>query len=89
MDIDRLCEIITKVSRCTRLTIIKTTVAKNGRVVDVQESDTAVRTKPDLMVILLAVFGVGVLVTLLLPMAASDSVAAPASELQAGVIIGN
>jgi ABC-type arginine transport system permease subunit len=56
---------------------------------DVRESDTAVRTKPDLMMILLAVFGVGVLVTLLLPMAASDSVAAPASELQAGVIIGN
>jgi hypothetical protein len=39
------------------------------------------------MLILMAVFGVGVLVTLLLPMTANDTVAAPASELQAGVII--
>lgn len=46
-------------------------------------------TKPDLMMLLLAAFGVGVLVTLMLPMAASDTVAAPASELQAGVIIGD
>lgn len=89
MDIHHLCEIIPKVSRCQRLTIIKATASQNGRAMDVRESDTAVRTKPDLMMILLAVFGVGVLVTLLLPMAASDSVAAPASELQAGVIIGN
>ena len=39
------------------------------------------------MLILMAAFGMGVVVTLMLPMAASDSVAAPASELQAGVII--
>jgi len=39
------------------------------------------------MLILMAVFGMGVLVTLLLPMTANDTVAAPASELQAGVII--
>lgn len=43
--------------------------------------------KPDLLLVLIAVFGLGVLVTLLLPMAANDTVAAPASELQAGVII--
>lgn len=43
--------------------------------------------KPDFLVILLAAFGVGVLLTLLLPMSSNDTVAAPASELQAGVII--
>ncbi|MCB1676109.1 MAG: hypothetical protein KDI01_07450 [Halioglobus sp.] len=45
------------------------------------------KQKPDLLLVLMAAFGVGVLVTLLLPMAANDTVAAPASELQAGVII--
>lgn len=45
------------------------------------------KRKPDLMLILMAVFGMGVLVTLVLPMTATDTVAAPASELQAGVII--
>jgi hypothetical protein len=39
------------------------------------------------MLILMAAFGVGVLITLMVPMAANDTVAAPASELQAGVII--
>jgi len=39
------------------------------------------------LVILLVAFGVGVLVTLLLPLTANDTVAAPASELQAGIII--
>jgi hypothetical protein len=43
--------------------------------------------KPDLLFILLVAFGVGVVLTLLMPVAASDTVAAPASELQAGVII--
>ncbi|MFV0275864.1 MAG: hypothetical protein ACK5HY_01590 [Parahaliea sp.] len=43
--------------------------------------------KPDFLLILMAAFGVGVLVTLLMPMAANDTVAAPASQLQAGVII--
>lgn len=43
--------------------------------------------KPDLIFILMVAFGLGVLVTLLLPLAANDTVAAPASELQAGVII--
>lgn len=45
--------------------------------------------KPDLLVILVVAFGIGLLITLLLPATASDSVAAPASELQAGVIIQN
>jgi hypothetical protein len=46
-----------------------------------------VKQKPDLLLVLMAVFGVGMLVTLLVPMAANHTVAAPASELQAGVII--
>jgi len=45
--------------------------------------------KPDLMIILMAVFGLGLVITLMLPMAANDTVAAPASELQAGVIVDN
>ena len=45
------------------------------------------KRKPDLLLILFAVFGIGVVVTLMLPMTANDTVAAPASELQAGVII--
>lgn len=45
------------------------------------------KRKPDLMLILMAVFGMGVVVTLMLPMAANNTVAAPASGLQAGVII--
>ena len=43
--------------------------------------------KPDLLFILLVACGIGVIVTLLLPLAANDTVAAPASELQAGIII--
>jgi hypothetical protein len=39
-----------------------------------------------MLLILLAAFGVGVLVTMLMPMSASNTVAAPASELQAGII---
>ena len=54
---------------------------------NLQESGNTVKRKPDLMLILMAVFGMGVLVTLMLPMTATDTVAAPASELQAGVII--
>jgi len=46
-----------------------------------------VKRKPDFLLMLMAAFGVGVLVTLLLPMAANDTIAAPASELHAGVII--
>ena len=46
-----------------------------------------VKRKPDLLLIIMAVFGMGVVVTLLMPMTSNESVAAPASELQAGVII--
>ena len=49
--------------------------------------ETLVKRKPDFLLILMAAFGVGVLLTLALPMAANNTVAAPASELQAGVII--
>ncbi len=45
------------------------------------------KSKPDVLLVLLAAFGVGVLVTMMLPVTTSDSIAAPASELQAGVII--
>ena len=45
------------------------------------------KRKPDMLLVLMAAFGVGVLVTMMLPMMATDTVAAPASELQAGVII--
>jgi hypothetical protein len=46
-----------------------------------------VKRKPDFLLILMVAFGLGVVVTLMTPMAANDTVAAPASELQAGVII--
>jgi hypothetical protein len=46
-----------------------------------------VKQKPDLLLILMAVFGMGVVATLLMPMTSNVSVAGPASELQAGVII--
>jgi len=39
------------------------------------------------MLILVAVFGLGVAFTLLGPLAANSTIAAPASELHAGVII--
>ena len=44
-----------------------------------------VKRKPDLMLILLAIFGLGVVVTLLVPMSSTHSVAEPVSLLQAGV----
>ena len=44
------------------------------------------KSKPDMIVILAAAFGLGVLATLLMPMASESSVAAPASPLQAGII---
>jgi hypothetical protein len=46
-----------------------------------------VKRKPDFLLVLMVAFGVAVAVTLMMPMAANDTVAAPASELQAGVII--
>jgi acyl-coenzyme A synthetase/AMP-(fatty) acid ligase len=49
--------------------------------------DETVKRKPDMLLVLMAAFGVGVLVTMMMPMMATDTVAAPASALQAGVII--
>ena len=49
--------------------------------------EIVVKRKPDFLLILMAAFGVGVLLTLLIPMAANNTVAALASELHAGVII--
>ena len=43
------------------------------------------KRKPDLLVVLLAIFGLGVLVTLLAPISSSSSIAEPVSPLQAGV----
>lgn len=43
------------------------------------------KKKPDLLVILLAAFGLGVTVTLLVPISSSRTVAEPVSALQAGV----
>ena len=45
------------------------------------------KRRPDFMVVLMALFGLGVVLTLLLPMASNDTVAAPASELHAGILI--
>jgi hypothetical protein len=45
-----------------------------------------VKRKPDLMLVLLAVFGISMVVTLVLPISATRSVAAPASPLQAGLL---
>ena len=46
------------------------------------------KRKPDPIVMLLAVFGLGVLATLLLPISSTPTVAEPVSQLQAGVITG-
>jgi acyl-CoA synthetase (AMP-forming)/AMP-acid ligase II len=43
------------------------------------------RNRPDTMLVLLAAFALGVIVTLLMPMSSSETVAAPASPLQAGL----
>ncbi len=44
-----------------------------------------VKKKPDLILVLLAIFGLGLAVTLLTPFSSSQSVAEPLSPLQAGV----
>ena len=46
-----------------------------------------VKRKPDFLLILMAVFGLSVMFTLFVPMTANNTVAAPASELHAGVFI--
>ena len=43
-------------------------------------------SKPDMLLVLAVAFGVGVLLTLLMPASSGPSVAAPASPLQAGII---
>ena len=45
-----------------------------------------VKRRPDMVLILAVAFGMGVLITLLMPMSAGDTLAAPASPLQAGLI---
>tara|TARA_R110002111_G_scaffold95358_3_gene147510 strand:- start:149 stop:298 length:150 start_codon:yes stop_codon:yes gene_type:complete len=44
------------------------------------------KRKPDVVLMLAAAFVIGVLLTLLLPLTSNNSVADPASELQAGVL---
>ena len=44
------------------------------------------KKKPDLLVVLMAAFGIGVLITMLVPMSSSRTVAEPVSALQAGVL---
>jgi hypothetical protein len=44
-----------------------------------------VKTKPDMILILLAIFGLGLAITLLVPFSSSQSVAEPLPPLQAGV----
>lgn len=44
------------------------------------------KQRPDMLFVLTAIFGLGVVVTLLLPMSANSTVAAPASPLQAGLV---
>lgn len=45
------------------------------------------KRKPDVVLILAAAFALGVLLTLMLPLAANDSVADTASALEAGVLL--
>ena len=49
--------------------------------------ETKLKRKPDPVLILLLAFGVGVLATLMLPLAANDTAAAPVPELHAGIIL--
>lgn len=43
--------------------------------------------RPDTMLVLVAAFALGIVVTLLMPLTSQDSVAAPVSPLQAGLIL--
>jgi hypothetical protein len=51
-----------------------------------KETGLAVKKRPDMLLVLTAAFGLGVLLTLMLPMSSGSTVAAPASPLQAGVV---
>lgn len=53
----------------------------------VNKTETIVKQRPDMLLVLTAVFGLGVVITLMLPVSANSSVAAPPSPLQAGVIL--
>lgn len=44
------------------------------------------KQRPDMLLVIAATFGLGVLLTLLLPASSGSTVAAPASPLQAGII---
>lgn len=48
--------------------------------------ERSLKRKPDVVLMLAAAFVIGVLLTLLLPLTSNNSVADPASELQAGVL---
>lgn len=52
---------------------------------ELRESNS-VKKRPDMMLVLIAAFGLGVLLTVTLPMSSGSSNAAPASPLQAGII---
>ena len=52
----------------------------------ISREDGKVKRRPDMILILAAAFGMGVLITLLMPMSAGDTLAAPPSPLQAGLI---
>ena len=45
------------------------------------------KSKPDFLLIVMAVFGLGVVLTFVAPVTFSKTNAAPASELHAGVIV--
>ena len=66
---------------CIRPGLRRKTRLENG------ERYKKVKRKPDFLLVLMVAFGMGVAVTLMMPMTSSDTVAAPASALQAGVII--
>lgn len=44
------------------------------------------KRQPDMLLVLTAVFGIGVIMTLMLPVSSQSTVAAPASPLQAGIV---
>jgi hypothetical protein len=45
-----------------------------------------VKQRPDMVLVLTAAFGLGLVLTLLLPMSSESTIAAPASPLQAGIV---
>ncbi|MFT4823503.1 MAG: hypothetical protein ACI9DH_001259 [Halioglobus sp.] len=47
------------------------------------------KRKPDFLLIVMAIFGLGVILTFVTPVTFSKTNAAPASELHAGVIISD